>query len=77
MTAAVAHLDRTVCDIVAHGGVRPVEQGRRRQFRDGTIAEVRVLIGGAHIELEAAEVAEVREDLDDARPQAEYLARAI
>jgi class 3 adenylate cyclase len=33
MTAAVARLDRAVCDIVAaHGGVRPVEQGEGDSF---------------------------------------------
>jgi class 3 adenylate cyclase len=33
MTAAVARLDRTVCNIVAtHGGVRPVEQGEGDSF---------------------------------------------
>src|SRR6202048_4136623 len=33
MTAAVAQLDRTVCDIVsAHHGVRPVEQGEGDSF---------------------------------------------
>src|SRR5262245_34784009 len=33
MTAAVAHLDRTLSDVVAaHGGVRPVEQGEGDSF---------------------------------------------
>ena len=33
MTAAVARLDRVVCDIVAaHNGVRPVEQGEGDSF---------------------------------------------
>src|ERR1700740_42504 len=33
MTAAVAHLDRTLTDVVAaHGGVRPVEQGEGDSF---------------------------------------------
>jgi class 3 adenylate cyclase len=33
MTAAVAQLDRTVCDIIAaHHGVRPVEQGEGDSF---------------------------------------------
>ena len=33
MTAAVARLDRTVCDIIAaHDGVRPVEQGEGDSF---------------------------------------------
>jgi predicted ATPase/class 3 adenylate cyclase/DNA-binding CsgD family transcriptional regulator len=33
MTAAIARLDRTVCDIIAvHGGVRPVEQGEGDSF---------------------------------------------
>ena len=33
MTAAIAQLDRTVCDIIAdHNGVRPVEQGEGDSF---------------------------------------------
>jgi class 3 adenylate cyclase len=33
MTAAIARLDRTVCDIIAgHAGVRPVEQGEGDSF---------------------------------------------
>src|SRR5271157_3168552 len=33
MTAAIARLDRTVCDIIAtHDGVRPVEQGEGDSF---------------------------------------------
>ncbi|HJT95679.1 MAG TPA: adenylate/guanylate cyclase domain-containing protein, partial [Mycobacterium sp.] len=33
MTAAIARLDRTVCDIIAaHHGVRPVEQGEGDSF---------------------------------------------
>ena len=33
MTAAIARLDRTVCDVIAaHDGVRPVEQGEGDSF---------------------------------------------
>jgi class 3 adenylate cyclase len=59
MTAAVARLDRVVCDIVAaHNGVRPVEQGEGDSF---VVAFARAADAVAcAIELQRAPLAPIR-----------------
>jgi class 3 adenylate cyclase len=59
MTAAVARLDRVVCDIVAaHNGVRPVEQGEGDSF---VVAFARAADAvGCALELQRAPLAPIR-----------------